>query len=80
MLEKLVLKGRRTLELSQLRVMLTLVVTFLVTGLACLPLEKDDSASYVILVMALVLCVILALAVSIAIFFKARREKDDFLE
>ncbi len=67
------------MDLSQLRITLTLALTFLVTGLACLPFERRDSASYVILIAALFLCVILAIAVSVVIYFKARRDRDDLM-
>lgn len=68
------------MELSQMRVTLTLVITFLITGLACLPLERRGSASDVVLIMALVLCVFFATVISIVIYFRARKDKNDFLD
>lgn len=63
------------MDLNQLKVMLTVAITLLVTGLACLGLEKPGSAADVMLVATIIVTAVLATVISIVIYIKARKEQ-----
>ncbi|MCL6442926.1 MAG: hypothetical protein K6T83_05625 [Alicyclobacillus sp.] len=63
------------MDLNQLRVMLTVAITLLVTGLACLGFENPGSAADVMLVATIFISAVLSTIISIVIYIKARKEQ-----
>lgn len=68
------------MELGQLRVLFTVVITLFISGLLCLPFENSKSASFFILLFSLLLCIVIGTAIGAAIFFKSREEQDDEMD
>lgn len=59
------------------RVTFTLCISFLVLGLACLPMVKPTSPQFVVLVLSLFLNVVILLCVIVKVRLEVRREKRE---